>query len=456
MSEPLVSIIIPVYNGENYLRDAIESSLSQTYPKVEILVVNDGSRDNGATEKIALSYGDKIRYYYKENGGVATALNLGIQKMKGEYFSWLSHDDMYYPNKIASQIHALAEHGDMKAIVQSDYDLLDVNSQTTTHVKQSTMYPLEQLTNSVFPVLQGLIHGCSLLIHKSHFKRVGVFDTELITTQDYDLWFRMLRNQRTVYVEESLVLARLHDVQGSRTLTCHNPERDQLHLDFLKVLTEEEMCSMYGSSYNFYHRMACYFKGGKMKESYHYANKKLQNSEVPENLSEGLSNLHKFINSLSNGNADRTCIFCAGEYGIRLYQELRSKLITIDGFADNNPQKWGYLFDNISCISPDQLKEEKERTLVIVATRTPTEILNQLQMQGYPYVTTKQEIDKVLINIPPLKWITALDDIEGLDYSSKEVLNIIEKFNHTIFEICKYYQDRVKKETQKNDSKCCR
>ena len=73
-----VSIIIPVYNGSNYLKEAIESALAQTYDNVEVLVVNDGSNDGGATEQIALSYGERIRYFKKENGGVASALNVGI------------------------------------------------------------------------------------------------------------------------------------------------------------------------------------------------------------------------------------------------------------------------------------------------------------------------------------------------------------------------------------------
>jgi len=68
MLNPKVSIIIPVYNGSDYLAEAIESALTQTYENLEILVINDGSRDNGATEKIALSYGDKIRYIQKGNG----------------------------------------------------------------------------------------------------------------------------------------------------------------------------------------------------------------------------------------------------------------------------------------------------------------------------------------------------------------------------------------------------
>ena len=78
--EPLVSIVIPVYNGANYMRQAIDSALAQTYGNIEIIVVNDGSTDGGETERIALSYGDRIRYFRKENGGCASALNYGISQ----------------------------------------------------------------------------------------------------------------------------------------------------------------------------------------------------------------------------------------------------------------------------------------------------------------------------------------------------------------------------------------
>jgi glycosyltransferase involved in cell wall biosynthesis len=100
MFNPKVSIIIPVYNWSNYLSEAIESALAQTYKNIEILVINDWSNDNWASEKIALSFGDKINYIYKENGWVATALNLWIEKASWEYISWLSRDNLYYSNKI--------------------------------------------------------------------------------------------------------------------------------------------------------------------------------------------------------------------------------------------------------------------------------------------------------------------------------------------------------------------
>ena len=71
-SQPLVSIVIPVYNGSNYLAEAIDSALAQTYPHCEVVVINDGSADGGATEAVALQYGHRIRYFAKENGGVAS------------------------------------------------------------------------------------------------------------------------------------------------------------------------------------------------------------------------------------------------------------------------------------------------------------------------------------------------------------------------------------------------
>jgi glycosyltransferase involved in cell wall biosynthesis len=109
---PKVSIVVPVYNGADYLHEAIDSAFAQTYPNIEVVVVNDGSKDDGQTERIALSYGEALRYFCKPNGGVASALNRGIAEMSGEFFSWLSHDDLYTKDKIAT-IQSLLQTLDM-------------------------------------------------------------------------------------------------------------------------------------------------------------------------------------------------------------------------------------------------------------------------------------------------------------------------------------------------------
>ena len=131
-NSPLVSIVIPVYNGANFLKEAIESALAQTYANIEILVVNDGSTDEGKTRNIALSYGDKIRYFEKVNGGVSSALNLGIKEMKGEYFSWLSHDDVYFPKKIETQIKFLEDNQLPMAITYTDFCCINNSSEITS------------------------------------------------------------------------------------------------------------------------------------------------------------------------------------------------------------------------------------------------------------------------------------------------------------------------------------
>ena len=118
---PKVSIIIPVYNGSDFMKEAIDSAINQAYKSIEIIVINDGSKDDGKTKNIALSYGNNIRYFEKENGGVATALNLGIKEMTGEYFSWLSHDDYYYPKKIEKQINFLKKQKNKEMILFSNY-----------------------------------------------------------------------------------------------------------------------------------------------------------------------------------------------------------------------------------------------------------------------------------------------------------------------------------------------
>src|SRR5215471_2056218 len=124
---PKVTIVVPVYNGRDYLREAIESALAQTYQNKEIVVVNDGSLDDGGTASIALSYGKWIRYYWKSNGGVGSALNYAIREMSGEYFSWLSHDDLYVGNKVELEVEAVSRFDIARTIIYSDYSVFTDN-----------------------------------------------------------------------------------------------------------------------------------------------------------------------------------------------------------------------------------------------------------------------------------------------------------------------------------------
>lgn len=211
---PRVSIIIPVYNGANYLCEAIDSALAQTYRNIEVIVVNDGSDDSGTTERIALSYGDKIRYFSKENGGVASALNAGIRAMSGEYFSWLSHDDVYCPEKITEQVRYLRELQE-PVVLYSDYEVINHRSEYIRKAAIQYYAPSEFRRALLF---DNPIHGCTALIPRICFEKVGFFDERLRTTQDYDLWFRMSKEYEFVHVPVVLMKSREHLGQGTVTM----------------------------------------------------------------------------------------------------------------------------------------------------------------------------------------------------------------------------------------------
>lgn len=245
--KPLVSIIIPVFNGADFLREAIESALNQTYPNVEILVINDGSDDNGETEKIALSYDDKIRYFAKDNGGVASALNTAISKMRGEYFSWLSHDDLYVPEKIQEQISVLIkEENPLNCVVYSNFATFEKNPD----VNQVVSYPSIDPENFRYFLACGdSVHGCTLLVPRYAFTLCGFFDERLRTTQDYDMWFRLASHYKFVHIAKVLVKARQHEAQGTKQLKpTVLAECNEILMKFITCLSLEEIIRASGRS----------------------------------------------------------------------------------------------------------------------------------------------------------------------------------------------------------------
>lgn len=241
VSYPKVSIVIPVYNGADFLSEAIDSALAQTYSNVEVLVVNDGSADDGATEQIARAYGDKIRYLSKPNGGVASALNLGIREMKGDYFSWLSHDDLYTPHKVEAEVDLLLKQSDSRSIVYSDYRIFSDLEQPDYPISLRGVAPEDF---RYWITVENSLHGCTLIIPRIAFEECGLFDERLRTTQDYDLWFRMARKFRFVHMPEKLVRARQHAAQGTRQMAgLALAECDRLLTGFIANLDVAEVVS---------------------------------------------------------------------------------------------------------------------------------------------------------------------------------------------------------------------
>lgn len=212
----LVSIVIPAYNAANYLAEAIDSALAQTYPYYEIIVVNDGSPDGGATRAVAQSYGDKIRYFEKENGGCASALNFGIKVMKGKWFSWLSHDDLYLPEKLEKLIALIDKyHLDADEVVLGCNDLIMGPDRKVKHSLFNNSTGILSPVQAFGETLNvKTINGCGLLIPKTILDKVGGFKTEYKHLLDRELWMRIaLMGYSYCYAENAYVISRVHSQQ---------------------------------------------------------------------------------------------------------------------------------------------------------------------------------------------------------------------------------------------------
>ena len=243
--EPLVSIIIPVYNGANYLKESIDSALAQTYENVEIIVVNDGSTDHGETEKIALSYGDKIRYFSKENGGCASALNYGIKQMQGEWFSWLSHDDLYVKEKIKSAIDVIKKYNlsIRDTVVICENTVIDEHGNELMCRKPNQYYVNFSHDQMFQKFMKGrALNGCALLIPKQAIDKTGLFNENYTFILDWIYWVELsLQGCSFFEYPEVLVKNRHHSQQVSiKKIHLLKEEQNRYLLELAKRLQNQK------------------------------------------------------------------------------------------------------------------------------------------------------------------------------------------------------------------------
>lgn len=178
----LVSVIIPTYNRWEYLRQTIESVLGQTYPNVEIIVVDDGSTDE--TPDGLQVYGDRIRVITQTNQGGTAARNSGIKVATGAYLTFLDHDDLMLPAKLERQIALLEAHPGLGA----------------AHCRWEYIDPQGKVLDKIGPLPEGNLHsalilGCFLwsgapVVRRTFIEQVGGFDTS-IWSSDWDIWLRL-------------------------------------------------------------------------------------------------------------------------------------------------------------------------------------------------------------------------------------------------------------------------
>jgi len=200
-----VSVIVPVFNGEKYIAEALESVLSQTYPDVECIVVDDGSTDR--TADIVRGFGERVRYLYQENAERSAARNAGIALASGDFLSFLDADDLLAPCKLAEQIAFLEASPGYDAVYSRVTYFQDTGNRNFFTVRRIT--PSGDIT---LPLLLGnFITMNSPLIRRAAVERVSGFDPSLTRYEDWDFLLRLaLTGSRFGFLDSCHALCRMH------------------------------------------------------------------------------------------------------------------------------------------------------------------------------------------------------------------------------------------------------
>jgi glycosyltransferase involved in cell wall biosynthesis len=210
-NDPLISVVMPCFNAEEYLREAVDSVLAQTYPRVELIVVDDGSTDK--SRDILNEYGSRIRVIAQANRGPYPARNLGVSESRGELLAFLDADDWWTTDCLEKLHAALVARPDAALAYCGWQNVGFSGGQGAPHVPPD--YELEdKATRFLRAASPWPIHAA--LVRREAFEEVGGFDLDLHSCMDYDLWLRIAVSRPIVLVPEVMAFYRRH-VSGQIT-----------------------------------------------------------------------------------------------------------------------------------------------------------------------------------------------------------------------------------------------
>lgn len=209
----IITVVIPVYKNSHLLVDALQSLKLQTYKKFEVIVVNDGSQETRQIKKIVDSFKSNLKltlYNLKKNRGVSYALNKGIKNAKGEYISWLSHDDYFHPDKFKKQIKIINKN----KLVFTGFYLVDIKN----NIIKKKLYGKFFFKHYFHILLRDNLNLCTALVHKDIYKQSGLFDLKKKHTQDYEMMYKLFKRYKVLILNKPLFFSRVHSNQTSKLL----------------------------------------------------------------------------------------------------------------------------------------------------------------------------------------------------------------------------------------------
>jgi len=256
---PLVTIITPAYNRAAFLAETIESVLSQDYPNLEYIVLDDGSKDN--TREILEKYNGRIKWETHHNIGETRTVNKGFSMAKGEFICVINSDDPMLPNAIMASVQTLLENPDALA-AYPDWDEIGPHSELIQHRKLQEYNIYNMLTD--FYVLI----GPGVFIRKTTINHFGLRDTQFSYVGDLEYWFRLASHGRLIHIAEPLATHRVHPDAASNTALGEKMANE------LVIMTEKTLnqpgidssiTKLHNRSLSQAHYVAMYYCGNNQK-----------------------------------------------------------------------------------------------------------------------------------------------------------------------------------------------
>src|SRR5690554_967859 len=207
---PLISVVIPTYNRADFLKEAIDSVLAQTYPNFEILVVDDGSTDN--TRDILKEYSQepRFRYFYQKNQGQSVARNYALSEARGDFVCFLDSDNRWLPYKLEVSLQAFRDHPDVSIVYG---DIITINEKGQEVSRQNMRRYSGRITPYLFQ--DNCVSMNTSMTRRQCFNEMGGLEVGRRAADDYELWLRFSARYKFLYIREFLAEYRVMENQIS-------------------------------------------------------------------------------------------------------------------------------------------------------------------------------------------------------------------------------------------------
>jgi glycosyltransferase involved in cell wall biosynthesis len=248
MTQPLVSVIVPVWNAAGFIEQTVKSVLSQTFTDYELIIVNDGSPDTVELETALLPYQSSLKYLSERHRGAAAARNTALRVARGTYVAFLDADDSWLPHYLDRQIAFLRAHPDVD-LVYADAKLMG-NSPLAGRTFMQTAPSRGAVTLKSLLSLRCHVIASGAVVRRSVIVETGMFDESIARGHDFDLWIRLAsRGARLAYQRQVLLLRRIHamNLSGDGVAECERALATLRRVERTLALSPDERKALAGS-----------------------------------------------------------------------------------------------------------------------------------------------------------------------------------------------------------------